>query len=78
MRSLWTAAALAALLALGACAEKAQTLAPRKADSKAWDAAQNGFVTSGWKAGDQVSWEDQMRARAQSQNEYVRAAAKPQ
>ena len=78
MKTLGIAAALAAVLALGACTEKPQTLSPRKADSKAWDAAQNGFVSSGWKAGDQASWEDQMRARAQSQNEYVRAAAKPQ
>jgi len=78
MNSLWTAAAVAALFALSACSEKPQTLSQHKADGKAWDAAQNGFVSAGWKAGDQASWEEQMRARAQGQNEYVRAAAKPQ
>ena len=69
---------LGALGGLGGCGETPQTLTQRKADSQAWDAAKSGFVTPGWKAGDQTSWQDQMRLRAQSQNEYVRAAAKPQ
>lgn len=78
MSTLRIAGGLAVLLALGACGEKPQTLTHRKADSPSWDGTKNGFVASGWKAGDQTSWEDQMRLRAQSQNEYVRAAAKPQ
>ena len=63
------------VLALAACGDKVQTAGGRKADAKPWDAAQDGFVVPGWKSGDQASWEDQMRNRAQSQNEYARAAA---
>jgi predicted small lipoprotein YifL len=62
---------------LAACGEKPQTAQPaaKKSDGKAWDAAQNAYVVPGWKSGDQASWEAQMRTRAQSQNEYSRAAA---
>ena len=68
------AAALA--LALAACGEKPQTAqaAAKKSDAKAWEGAQNAYTAQGWKAGDQASWEAQMRTRAQAQNEYVRAA----
>lgn len=70
---------IVAVLAAGlsACGEKAQTAQPaaKKSDGKAWDGAQNAFVAEGWKAGDQASWETQMRLRAQNQNEYSRAPA---
>jgi hypothetical protein len=76
MTSRITGALLSAALVLGACGEKAQTASPRKSDGKPWDASQNAFVAEGWKAGDQASWEQQMRQRAQNQNEYSRAPAK--
>ncbi len=60
---------------LAACGEKAQTAATKKADARPWEGAQNEFVAQGWKAGDQGSWEAQMRTRAQGQNEYSRSAA---
>ena len=66
-------AALAA--ALAACGEKPQTASTKKSDGKPWEGAQNSFVAQGWKAGDQGSWDAQMRTRAQGQNEYSRAAA---
>lgn len=70
---------IVAVLAAGlaACGEKPQTAQPamKKSDGKAWDAAQNGYVEPGWKSGDEASWETQMRARAQNQNEYTRAPA---
>jgi hypothetical protein len=70
---------IVAVLATGlsACGEKAQTAQPaaKKSDGKAWDGAQNAYVAEGWKAGDQASWETQMRLRAQNQNEYSRAPA---
>ena len=47
----------------------------KKADGKAWEASQSVYIAQGWKAGDQASWEAQMRARAQGQNEYSRSAA---
>jgi len=70
---------IVAVLAAGlaACGEKPQTAQPaaKKSDGKAWDGAQNAYVAEGWKAGDQASWETQMRLRAQGQNEYSRAPA---
>jgi hypothetical protein len=67
---------IAVVLSVGlAACEKAQTApSARKPDSKAWDAAQNPFVVPGWKAGDQESWEAQLRKRASRQNEYASAA----
>ena len=67
-------AALVAVAALAACGEKAQTASGRKADAKAWDGTKDGYAVPGWKAGDQASWEEQMRVRAQGQNEYSRSA----
>ena len=66
-------AALAALaFTLAACGDKPQTAGTKKSDAKPWEGAQASFTEQGWKAGDQASWEAQMRARAQSQNEYTR------
>jgi hypothetical protein len=68
------AVALAALLALAACGSDPGNRAPgeRSPDTKSWDAAQNQYVVSGWKSGDEKSWEEQLRRRAQGQNEYTR------
>ena len=71
-RLLIASAALALTFALGGCAEKPQTAAPSKADTPAWQAADNGYVAPGWKAGDRSSLEQQLRSRAQTQNEYTR------
>lgn len=68
-------AALAALaLAFAGCTEKPQTSGTRKADTQPWQGAQASFTAPSWKAGDEASWESQMRARAQAQNEYQRTA----
>ena len=64
---------LTAVFGLAACTEKPQTSGSRKADSEIWVAGAPAFAASGWKAGDQASWQEQMRARAQNQNEYTRA-----
>jgi opacity protein-like surface antigen len=70
---------IVAMLAAGlvACGEKAQTAQPamKKSDGKAWEGAQNAYVAEGWKPNDKAGWENQMRQRAQSQNEYNRAPA---
>jgi hypothetical protein len=73
-------AAAAVALPLAGCGEKPQTAGQpgaRKADAKAWEGVQNGvYSASGWKAGDQASWETQLKTRAQQgQNEYTRSAA---
>jgi predicted small lipoprotein YifL len=72
-----SAVVLAALaFTLVACGEKPQTAQTRKADAKPWEGATGDpYSVAGWKAGDQKSWEEQMRIRAQGQNEYSRAAA---
>lgn len=74
--SLKTVAGLVCIVALlAACSEKPQTADMRKSDSQPWAGAPGDpYVASGWKPGDQASWEEQMRKRAQGQNEYSRAS----
>ena len=77
MRRPVVSAAVLLLLAatLAGCGERAQTsdqLASRRSLQPPWDAAANPFVVSGWKSGDQASWQAQMTKRAQNQNEFVR------
>lgn len=71
------AAACAAALALGGlagCAEKPQTASNpvKRGDHKPWDGAEAAYTAPGWTPGDRDSWEQQMRARNQQQNEYAR------
>lgn len=73
--ALITAAVLAAGLA--ACGDQPQegAKAAKKADAKAWDGgATAAYTAPGWKAGDRDSWEQQLKARNQSQNEYTRSS----
>lgn len=67
----------AVLLAAGltACADKPQTASgPKKGDSKPWDGStEAGYTAPDWKQGDRASWEQQLRARNQQQNEYTRS-----
>ena len=58
-------------LALAACSEKPQQIGGNDR-SPAWDGAKNGFVVPGWTAGDKASWQAQVNARAQNQNEFRR------
>ena len=69
--------AVAALLS--ACAEKPQSAATRQHDGKPWQGVVAGqSPDAGFKAGDKVAWEEQLRNRTQrGQNEYTRAPAKP-
>lgn len=67
---------------LAGCGEKAQTAGQasiKKADGKAWEAVQSTHVADGYKSGDKVAWEAQLKARTErGQNEYTRTvAAKP-
>ena len=63
---------VAVLIALAACTEQPQTANPRKSDTVAWQGADNPYVAPGWKAGDKGNWEEQIRTRAQAQNEYTK------
>ena len=60
-----------------ACGEKPQTIDAhaKKVDAKSWEASNSPYVAQGWKTGDKTSWDEQMRARAQAQNEYARTNA---
>lgn len=72
----WMAAAALAL-GLSACGDKPQegAKAAKKSDAKAWDgSATAAYTAPGWKAGDRDSWEQQLKARNQSQNEYLRSS----
>ena len=60
------------MLALTACAEKPQQAATRKPDTQAWQASGSAYRADGWKEGDRSSWEEQLRTRAQGQNDYAK------
>ncbi|WP_428418087.1 hypothetical protein [Methylibium sp.] len=73
----WGALLGAVLLTAGlaACADKPQTASgtSKKGDSKPWDGStEAGYTAPDWKQGDRTSWEQQLRARNQQQNEYTR------
>jgi len=65
-----------AALALAACGEKTAG-AVKKSDVPAFQGSTgaSAYMANGWKAGDQTSWEQQMRTRNQGQNEYARVPA---
>jgi len=66
---------LVAAVMLVACTEKPQTTTARKADDKPWATAASAYAAAGYKGGDQAAWEQQLKSRAQGQNEYSRTAA---
>ena len=67
-----------AAVALAACGEKTAGAA-KKADTPAYQGSTgaSAFAADGWKAGERAAWEQQLRARAQNQNEYARTPTKP-
>ena len=78
MKKLASLGLVACAVLLGACGEKQQVAATKKADDKPWQGAAGGQVAVGWKVGDQASWEEQLKTRSErGQNEYTRASAQP-
>ncbi|MCY7314496.1 MAG: hypothetical protein LH480_02435 [Rubrivivax sp.] len=67
---------LAVVLLLAACAEKPQSSGTRKADVDPSAGNTGTHTAPGWKAGDNASWEAQLKARSQGQNEYARTSAR--
>ena len=67
-----------AVFVLAACGEKTAGAA-KKSDTPAFQGSTgaSAYSASGWKAGDQAAWEQQMRNRSQGQNEYSRAPLQP-
>ncbi len=73
-QALWVSAVLAAVFGLSACSDSSSgAKAAKKVDGKSWEGAGSAYAASGWKPGDKATWEEQLRARAQSQNDYSRA-----
>ena len=65
---------VAAAFALAACGEKPQSMGGVKQDAAPHTGTGDSkFAQPGWKAGDKTSWEQQLRTRAQNQNDYSRA-----
>jgi hypothetical protein len=80
VRRVTALAVLAALVAAGAagCGEREQTALYEdgkyrgKPDNRPWDNAPNADGSASWVKGDRASWENQIKDRHNSQNEYVR------
>ncbi len=72
-RMLTLGAVCVCAIALSACGEKPQTASGKTSDVELFKGTDNGFMASGWKAGDKASWELGLKARMQnSQNEYTK------
>ncbi len=68
-------AAVTAIFALSACGERVQEprqSGAKKADTPAWEGAGPLYTSPDFKTGDRASWEAQLKARNQAQNEYTR------
>ena len=73
-------AAVLATFLLAACGEREQVAEGKrtyqgKRDTKAWDNEPLGYALnhgSKWNKGDQASWEQQIKTRQLTQNEYQR------
>ncbi|CAD5373808.1 conserved exported hypothetical protein [Rubrivivax sp. A210] len=76
MKQTLYAAGLALLFGAGlsACTEAPQTAGP-KSDARASAGPGTAYSAAGWKPGDAASWDQQLRVRSQSQNEYTRTGA---
>ena len=75
MRSAFRAGLVAlASVWLAACGERAQGVKPaaKKSDTQAWQASESAHSAPGFKSGDKTAWEEQLRQRAQAQNDYAR------
>lgn len=80
MKRIAAVAVLAALVATGlaGCGEREQTALYKdgkyrgKPDAKPWDNVPPAYGSASWAKGDHESWENQVKARNESQNEYRR------
>lgn len=60
---------------LSACTEAPQQAGTtsKSVDQPAWQGSSPGYAAAGFQHGDRAAWEQQLRSRAQNQNEYSRA-----
>jgi hypothetical protein len=72
MKQLLLIAASVALLS--ACGERPQSAGGVKSDTPPYTGTGKSFVQGGWKEGDKLSWESQLKARGMnSQNDYAKS-----
>ncbi len=65
--------AAAGLMALAGC-EKPQSMGGVKSDTAPYQGTgAAAFTVTGWKAGDKTSWEQQLKTRAQAQDDHAKA-----
>jgi len=64
----------AAVAALAGCSENKQTIhSGNRPDTAAFEGTGMPFAAPGWKQGDKVSWEQQLKTRLQNgQNDYTK------
>ena len=70
-------AAVLGVFVLAACGEREQVAQGKrtyqgKRDTKAWDNEPLGYGGQTWKKGDEASWDQAIKARQMTQNEYQR------
>lgn len=77
MKRLIALALLAAFAAAG-CSEKPQTVLYKdgkyrgKPDTRPWDNTPSAYGSPEWRAGDRQTWDNRIRDRGATQNEYSR------
>ena len=65
---------IACVALLSACGERPQSAGGVKSDTAAYTGTGKAFVEGGWKEGDKLSWESQLKARGMnSQNDYAKS-----
>lgn len=66
--------ALLALLATAGCGEQPQALTGVKQDTASFQGTGLPYMAPGWKQGDKISWEQQLKTRTQQgQNDYAKS-----
>jgi hypothetical protein len=76
MRAVWLCSGMLVTALLGACGDKPQALeaGKKKPDTQAYQGQGDAYKATGWTNGDKLTWETQIKARTQGQNEYSRTA----
>ena len=73
-RHLTLALAATAMLTLTACGEKPQGMGGVRSDQAPYTGVgKSQYANTGWTAGDKVSWEQQLKTRAQAQDDHAKA-----
>ena len=60
------------LMALAGCGDKPQSMGGVKSDTAPYQGTGMAYALPGWKAGDKTSWEQQLKTRAQAQNDHAK------